>query len=92
MTPLLPALDSGQEQTISQPITQQELLHSIKEAKKGKSPGLEGLSLDVYTTFFQEIKSLLLAALNFIYKNGITNTKIAEGAITLIQEMETERK
>ena len=92
MTPLLPTLDSGQEQTISQPITQQELLLSIKEAKKGKSPGLEGLSVDVYTTFFQEIKTLLLAALNFLYKNGITNTKIAEGAITLIHTKRRQKE
>jgi len=27
-----------------------------------------------------------LAALNFLYKKGITNTKIAEGAITLIHK------
>ena len=91
LTRLLPTLDSGQEQTISQPITQ-ELLLSIKEAKKGKSPGLDGLSVEFYTTFFQEIKTLSLAALNFLYKNGITNTKISEGAITLIHKKRRQKE
>ena len=90
--PLLSTLDSGQAQTISQPITQQELLLSIIEAKTGKSPGLDGLSIEFYTTFFQNIKTLLLAALNFLYKNGTTNTKIAEGAITLIHKKGDRKK
>ena len=92
LTPLLPTLDSGQAQTIGQPITQQELLLSIKEAKKGKSPGLDGLSVEFYTTFFPEIKTLLLAALNFLYNNGIPNTEIAEGAITLIHKKGDRKK
>ena len=92
LTPLLPTLDSGQAQTINQPITLQELLLSIKETNKGKSPGLDGLSVGLYTTFFQEIKTLLLAALNFLYKNGTTNTKIAEGAITLIHKKGDKKK
>ena len=72
--------------------SQQELLLSIKEAKKGKSPGLDGLSVEFYTTFFQEIKTLSLAAINFLYKNGITNTKIAEGAITLIHKKRRQKE
>jgi len=92
LTPLLPKLDNGQKQTLRQPITQQELLLSIKEAEKGKSPGLDGLSVEFYATYFQEIKTLLLAALNFLYKNGITNTKIPEGAITLIHKKGDRKK
>ena len=55
LTPLLPKLDNGQKQTLRQPITQQELLLSIKEAKKGKSPGLDGLSVKFILPFSKKL-------------------------------------
>ena len=40
---------------LEQPITLKELYDAIATMKKGKTPGPDGLSLEFYLTFYQDI-------------------------------------
>ena len=51
--------------------------------KKGKTPGPDGLSLEFYLTFNQDIKHLLLDALNYTYSHTDHDPTLYKGIITL---------
>ena len=51
--------------------------------KKGKMPGLDGVSFEFYLTFYQDIKHLLLDALNYTYSQTDHDPTLYKGIITL---------
>jgi len=51
--------------------------------KKGKTPGPDRFSLEFYLTFYQDIKHLLLDALNFAYSQTDHDPTQYRGIITL---------
>jgi len=65
---------------------------AVKDLKKGKSPGPDGLSSEFYKEFFPQIKKTLLDALNYVYCNNAVNEKFVEGVITLIHKKDEMEK
>jgi len=68
---------------LEQPITLKELYDAITTMKKGKTPGPDGFSLEFYLTFYQDIKHLLLDALNYTYSHTDHDPTLRKGIITL---------
>jgi len=80
----LPTLEPQQITSIEKTITTHELSSIIKTSKTGKTPGPDGLSIEIYATFFPHLQEHLLAALSYVYTTGIVNSNFVNGTITLI--------
>ena len=65
-------------------ITEGELLEAIGDFKDGKTPGLDGIPVEVYKTFFGILNGPLLACFNHSYINGRLSDTQQEGLISLL--------
>ena len=65
-------------------ITVDECTDAIYKMKLNRAPGLDGLNVEFYQTFWPDLKDLIVLMFNYCYKNGeLTNTQ-KTGAISLI--------
>ncbi len=56
------------------PITESEMLKSIKNLSSGKTPGFDGLAADFYKFFWCDIKNLLTQCIIYVMAKGLLNT------------------
>jgi len=78
---------------LEQPITLKELYDAITTIKKGKTPGPDGLSSEFYLTFYQDIKHLLLDALNYTYSHTdhvTTTQRFTRALLPYVLKKETQ--
>ena len=68
--------------------TEEELFDAIMSFKNGKSPGLDGISIEFYKIMYSVIKNDLLCVYNCILDQEIIPTKMKNGLITLIPKGE----
>ena len=60
--------------------------------KKSRAPGIDGLSVEFYQTFWDDIKNMLVEVFNESYKNkNLTNSQKL-GAISLIFKNDKPKK
>ena len=71
---------------LDSPITVQELRRVIFSMKSNKSPGLDGLTAEIFKCSFECISPLLVRLYNVIYLNGIYPASWSEGVITPIHK------
>ena len=76
-------LNPQQSVELEKPITSKELHGAITTMKKGKTPGPDGISLEFYLIFYNNIKHLLLDALNYTYLQTDYVPTLFKGVITL---------
>ena len=77
-------LDEQAKQNLDLPITQGELFSTIQNTDTNKAPGIDGLPIEFYQTFWQELKTELEQISNLIYMQQQTlNTSQRTGIITL---------
>ncbi|CAH2315375.1 endonuclease reverse transcriptase, partial [Pelobates cultripes] len=69
----IPGIEEVDQEALEIPITPEELAHTIKKAKTGRSPGPDGKPLQCYKTFAKDLLPKLLKALNSI-QDGATPT------------------
>ena len=67
-----------------------EYLKALKEMKSGKSPGTDGLPVEIYQNFRNEILEPLLAALNYGFATGNLSTAQRRGIIEIIPKKSEE--
>jgi exonuclease III len=60
----LPQVSAEDLAMLNKPITPEEARQTIKDTATGKSPGDDGIPVEFYTTFWDQIKDLLLPAIN----------------------------
>ena len=51
-------------------LTKGECLQALKSMKPGKTPGSDGLPIEFYKAFWNEISGCLLNAINYAYTEG----------------------
>ena len=71
-------------------ITEKELWEAISSFKDGKSPGLDGIPIEVYKTFFSNLKHPLLQCFNYAYEKGNLSKSQREGLITLLLKQDAD--
>lgn len=69
-------------------IMEEELHKSIMSFKTGKTPGLNGLPIEIYQSFYEQIKNPLLTCLNYAYDKGNLSGTQQESIITLLLKQE----
>lgn len=67
-------------------ITYHECTFAVNEMKSNKSPGLDGIIVEFYQTFWHIIGNLLVSVLNSCYKEGKLTNSQRRSVITLIHK------
>ena len=84
-------LPNNIKRTMDAPITLNDIWISITLTNKNKSPGIDGLPIEFYETFWEELQQPLLALYNSMYLKGIELTNIQRiSIITLIHKRNEE--
>jgi len=65
-------------------LTKAECLQALKSMKSGKTPGSDGLPVEFYSVFWNEISDCLLNTVNFSYTEGKFSISQRRGIIKLI--------
>ena len=65
-------------------ITIEECTNAIFKMKLNKAPGLDGLSVEFYRKFWNNLKKLVTKVFNFNYERGYLSNSQKIGAISLI--------
>jgi len=80
----LPKIDDNEKVKLAEPITINEITNAVNSMKLGSAPGLDGLTVDFYHTFWDELSPYLFKMYNFCYEMGTFRTTTSEGVIRLI--------
>ena len=65
-------------------LTLGEISKVAKELNRNKSPGTDGLPIELYGMFWRKISNFLLKALNMAYSTGTLHKSARQGVISLI--------
>ena len=65
---------------------QRKNFEAIKSFQSGKTPGLDGVPVEVYQVFFDILKAPLLDCLNYSYRNGSLSGTQQEFLISLLKQ------
>ena len=77
-------LSDDQRESLEGTFTEQELKNALKNMKRNKCPGCDGLPPELYMLFYQRIKITLLEAFNYCYENDHLYKSALRGLISLI--------
>ena len=61
------------------------MLGSVISFRKHKSPGLDGLTAELYITFWEELKSKLIKVYQDSFTKGILPETMRVGVVTLLE-------
>ena len=87
----VPKFTDNQRNHLEQPLTEIELLNALKNLKNNKCPGSDGLSVEFYKIFWNEIRGYLHKSLLFAHEMGVLSTEQKRGVISLIPKKEADR-
>ena len=71
-------------------LTKAECLQALKSMKSGKTPGSDGLPIEFYKVFWNEISDCLLNTINYAYTEGKFSISQRRGIIKLIPKKDAE--
>ena len=80
----LPQLDNVKQSLCEGPITEAECLSALKMFQRSKTPGTDGLSVEFYPCFWDEISSPLIDCLNHGVLLGELSISQRQGIISLV--------
>ena len=80
----LPKLSESEKDQMEDNLTADECLKVLKTMQCDKSPGMDGLPVEFYTTFWPDISELLLKSYEYSYNRGSLSTTQRLGLISLI--------
>ena len=65
-------------------LTEDECFKALKEMKNDKSPGSDGITVEFYKTFWDDLNQYLVDSLNFSFVNGHLTDLQKQSIISLI--------
>ena len=78
------ALPAEASSSCDGPLREDELRASVRGMARGKAPGLDGLPLEFYLSFWHLLAPDLLTVLNFSFRDGHFPISLRSGVITLL--------
>jgi hypothetical protein len=82
----IPKLSDTEQQSCEGPITIQECELLLSKFKKNKSPGNDGIPIEFYIEFWNEISSTLINSYNYSFEEGKLTTSQRQAVISLINK------
>ena len=78
------SLSDEDKHNLDEQISETELLACLKSCQNGKSPGLDGIPVDFYKVFWNDIKTHFMNAVNLAFEKGLLSLSQRQGTITLL--------
>ena len=75
-------IDDKENEILTSEVTECEILKALQGMKNGKSPGIDGLTVEFYKTFWKEIKRDFVSLVKFVFEYK-TISKMNKGIISL---------
>ena len=88
----LPKLDNQNAFSFEGPITETELLNTLKSTSNDKSPGNDGLTKEFYETFWNEIKNPLISSIQRSFEVNQLTISQRQAIIKLIEKKERDKR
>ena len=94
ITSLLDSLKSKKVNTpnLGHAITVQELANTLKKMKNGKSPGIDGISVDFLKVFWTKLKYFITNCINVCYKKGKLSYSLKKSVIICLPKGNKDRQ
>ena len=73
-------------------LTLMECFESLQSFQKNKSPGNDGLTVDFYTAFWEDLGELLVDSLNYSYDYGELSNSQKQAIITLLEKKDKDKR
>ena len=86
----IPKLSDGEKLNLDQPISKHEVFHTISSMNHKKSPGYDGIPVEFYIVFWNDISDMLLDSLNYSFENGRLSLSQRNGIITLLPKKDRD--
>ena len=87
----LPKLSSPQADSCDGLLTKEECYVSLKCFSKGKSPSTDGLTAELYLSFWELLGQELVDSFNYAFEKGDMSISQKRGIITLIPKKDNNR-
>ena len=71
-------------------LTLYECEQALKQMKNNKSPGSDGITIEFYNTFWDDIKTHILNSLNYSFDNGKLSELQSQSLITLLPKQDKD--
>ena len=84
------SLDAEEQKLCEGKLTKKECLEALKSMDSDKSPGTDGLPVEFYKVFWNNISGPLIEALNHAYQNGELPITQRRGVIRLIPKKDAD--
>ncbi|KAK0146906.1 Transposon TX1 uncharacterized protein [Merluccius polli] len=80
----LPKIAAEENPNLGEPLTMRELCTALQSMKGGKAPGIDGLTVDFYKAFWEELGEDFLSVVNESFKEKTLPYSCRRAAITLL--------
>ena len=90
--PNLPRLTDDECRLCEGGLTKRECWEALQTMGNNKSPGKDGLPKEFYVSFFNEIHSYLLQALNMSFREGQLSSSQRQAVIVLIEKKDKDKR
>ena len=87
----IPALDEEEKRSCEGLITLQETEQILKTFNRNRTPGNDGLPVEFYEHFWDDIKVCMLECFNYSYEQGKLSNSQRQGVITLLNKKGKDR-
>ena len=88
----IPKLDEDSKESCEGIITKEECIQAIKSMSNCKSPGTDGIPIEFYKIFWNDISDILLESFNFSYVNNALSISQKQGIITLLPKKDKDTR
>ena len=82
----IPKLSEEQKQVLDEPLTLAEVEIAIRQLAQGRCPGIDGISIEWYLKFIDEIKYILHSLFLKWIQEGEMNQSARQGIISLLEK------
>ena len=82
--PFLNKLSDEQRLQAEGELDERECLNALKNVKNGKSPGLDGYTIEFYNFFWNDLKKFIVSSFNYSLETGSFSISQKQGMITCI--------
>ena len=85
-----PKLSADSKNNLDKPVTKSEILGSLKDLKFNETPGYDGLPVEFYVVFFNDIIDMLLNCYHYSFEQGFMSSSQRNGITTLLPKKDKD--
>lgn len=88
----IPQITDLDKQRLERPLSSEELKSALNQLNRNKCPGTDGITVEVYHMFWEDIQDLFCACIHQCIREGHFTTEQQRGVISLIPKKDADRR